>query len=235
MVNLKKKVPIVQSESAIALFGGGEIGPKDIDLALNRVRLTVAADGGAARLLDSGHIPDAVIGDFDSIDPTQMARIPADRLFPIQEQNSTDFDKSLRNINAPLVIGVGFLGARLDHQLAVFNALVRMADRPCILLGQQEIVFHAPPQLGLDLEPGSVVSLFPFRQVSGRSKGLEWPIDDLVFEPDGQVGTSNRSVADIRLEMDGPGMLVMLPLSALDQVMRAFLSGQTGRWPARAE
>ena len=235
MVNLKKKEPIVQSESPIALFGGGEIGPGDVNLALDRVELTVAADGGAAHLLDSGHIPDAVLGDFDSLDPSQMARIPADRLFPIWEQNSTDFDKALRNIMAPLVLGVGFLGARVDHQLAVFNTLVRRVEKPCILLGQQEIAFHAPPEFELELTPGSIVSLFPFRQVTGRSKGLEWPIDDLVFEPDGQIGTSNRSVADIRLEMGGPGMLVMLPRATLDQVMQAFLSGQTGRWPARVE
>nr|WP_170330936.1 thiamine diphosphokinase [Ruegeria arenilitoris] len=235
MINLKKNVPIVRSEEPIALVGGGEIGPEDLNLALNRVKIAVAADGGAIPLMDSGRMPDAVIGDFDSLSGTYLDRIPADRLFPIREQDSTDFDKALRSIEAPLVLGVGFLGGRLDHQMAVLNALVRLQDQPCILFGEHEVVFHAPPQIGLNLTAGDVVSLFPFRRVTGRSKGLEWPIDDLVLEPNGRVGTSNRALSEVELIVDGPGLLAMAPRDALDHVMQAFLSGQTGRWPVREE
>lgn len=235
MVNLGKNGEIVRSDWPIGLFGGGEIGPGDLDLALSRVRLAVAADGGAAGLIDSGRVPDAVIGDFDSLSSRHRAQVPAERLFPIREQDSTDFDKALRNIRAPVVLGVGFLGGRLDHQLAVFNAMVRWPDRPCILLGSQEVVFHAPPRVTLQIPPGDTVSLFPFRRVTGRSQGLEWPIDGLVLEPDGRVGTSNRALSDVTLTVDGPGLIVMVPRGALDQVMQAFASGQTGRWPARAE
>lgn len=201
----------------------------------NRVSSVVAADGGAAVLVDSGCIPDAVIGDFDSVGSEILKKIPEDHQFPIREQDSTDFDKALRSIAAPLVLGAGFLGRRLDHQLAVLNTLVMRQDRPCILLGEHEVVFHAPPKIALPIAPGDVVSLFPLARVTGRSRGLEWPIDGLVFEPDGAVGTSNRALADVTLEMDGPGLLVMVPRAALDGVMQAFLSGQTGQWPVRAE
>ncbi|MGV6805958.1 MAG: thiamine diphosphokinase [Ruegeria sp.] len=235
MVNLGKNGEIVHSDGPIALCGGGEIGPNDLKLVLNRVHGTVAADGGAAALIDSGHVPDAVIGDFDSLEAPYRAQIPDDRLFPIREQDSTDFDKALRNIGAPLVLGVGFLGGRLDHQLAVFNAMIRLQDRPCVLLGQREVVFQAPPRISLSITPGDIVSLFPFRPVTGRSKGLEWPIDGLALEPDGRVGTSNRALSLVELEIDGPGLLVMVPRSALDLVMQAFASEQTGRWPALAE
>lgn len=232
MVNLGKIGEIVHSKQPIALFGGGETGPDDLKLALERVEIAVAADGGAAEMIDSGRIPDAVIGDFDSLDSAYRAQIPDDRLFPIREQDSTDFDKALRNIRAPLVLGVGFLGGRVDHQLAVFNAMVRLCDRPCALLGQREVVFHAPPRITLPITPGETVSLFPFRRVTGQSSGLEWPIDGLVLEPDGRVGTSNRALSQVTLAMDGPGLLVMAPRTALDQIMQAFASDQTGRWPA---
>ena len=235
MVNLTKNGPIVRSEEPIALFGGGYIGSEDTNLVLSRVQRAVAADGGAAALIDSGCVPEAVIGDFDSLTPQYRDRIPADRLHPIREQDSTDFDKALRSIQAPLVIGVGFLGARVDHQLAVFNSLVRLQDHPCILLGAHELVFHAPPRIAFSVEAGETISLFPLRPVTGRSKGLEWPIEGLDFAPDGRVGPSNRALSDVELQMDGPGLLVMVPRPALDQVMQAFLSGRTGRWPARAE
>ncbi len=235
MINLRKNEPIVRSNGPIGLFGGGFVGFDDLDLVLNRVRSVVAADGGAAILVDSDIIPEAVIGDFDSMSEPVKAQLPADRLFQISEQNSTDFDKALRHIEAPLVLGAGFLGGRLDHQLAVLNTLVARLDRPCILLGEHEVVFHAPPRITLHLTSGDIVSLFPMRRVTGRSLGLEWPIEGLVFEPDGRVGTSNRAVSSVELHMDGPGMLLMVPRAALDQVMQAFLSDQTGRWPSHAE
>nr|WP_171239482.1 thiamine diphosphokinase [Ruegeria sp. HKCCA5491] len=235
MINLRKNKPIVRSDEPIVLVGGGQIGPRDLEIALIRAGRVVAADGGAIPVLEAGHIPEAVIGDFDSLEASHKAQIPSDRLFPIREQDSTDFDKALRSVDAPLILGVGFLGGRLDHQLAVLNGLVRRQDRPCVLLGEHEVVFHAPPKIRLALAPGDVVSLFPFQQVTGRSTGLEWPIDTLVLEPDGVVGTSNRAVSEVTLIMDAPGLLVMVPRTALDTVMQAFLSGQTGRWPARAE
>ncbi len=235
MINLRKNGAIVRSNSPIGLFGGGQIGPEDLNLVLNRVTLAVAADGGASVLVDSGRIPNAVIGDFDSLSAEVRNRIPKDRLFPIAEQDSTDFDKALRNVQAPLVLGAGFLGGRLDHQLAVLNTLVRYPDKACILIGAHEVVFHAPPSIELDLAPGAVVSLFPLKHVTGRSRGLEWPIEGLQFDPSGQVGTSNRVISEVELQMDGPGMLVMVPRSALDQVMQAFQSGQSAPWPSHAE
>ncbi len=234
MVNLVENGAIVRSGGPIGLFGGGEICSEDVNLVLNRVNSAVAADGGAAALIDSGRMPDAVIGDLDSITAEYRARIPKDRLFRISEQNSTDFDKALRNMDAPVVLAAGFLGARVDHQLVAFNTLVRLQDRPCVLLGAREIVFHTPPRISLELTAGDTVSLFPLRRVTGRSEGLEWPIDDLVLEPDGQVGTSNRALGALKLEVDGPGLLTILPRAALDQVMQAFQSGRTERWPARA-
>jgi thiamine pyrophosphokinase len=171
-------------------------------------------------------VPDAVIGDLDSLDPDSLARLPADRLHRIAEQDSTDFDKALRHIDAPLVLAVGFTGARLDHELAVYNALVRLADRRAIVVGEHDICFHAPPALCLDLPLGTRVSLFPMASVTGRSTGLRWPIEGLRFAPDGRVGTSNIvSAAPVTLAMDAPGTLVILPRAMLRAAIRALVPG----------
>ncbi len=235
MINPRKNAPIVRANDPIGLFGGGHIGKNDLADALIRVESAVAVDSGATALVESGRMPDAVIGDFDSLDSKTRQQIPSDRLFQIAEQDSTDFDKALRSVEAPIALGVGFLGGRLDHQLAALNTLVSRPDCPCILLGEHEIVFHAPPKVTFSANPGEIVSLFPLQRVTGDSQGLEWPIKNLVFEPLKQIGTSNRVVSDVVLQMDGPGLVVMAPRAALDQVMQAFLSGQTGRWPAHAE
>ncbi len=171
----------------------------------------------------SGDImPDAVIGDFDSISDTARAAIPQDRLHAIAEQDSTDFDKCLRNIDAPLVIGLGFGGARLDHELAAFNTLVRRPERRCLLLGQDNIAFLAPPALHLPLEAGTPVSLFPMAAVEGVSDGLHWPIAGLNFTPDGQIGTSNMATGDVSLNFTTPKMLLLLPQTCFELAVRAL-------------
>ena len=215
--------PIVHALEPITLIGGGHVGTGDLALALHRAPVLVAADGGADMALKAGHMPVAVIGDFDSLSDRARARLPLSRLFETDEQDSTDFDKALRQIVSPLVLGVGFLGARIDHQLAAFNTLVRRADRPCILIGEGEVVFHVPPKIEVELVVDDVVSLFPMARVRGRSKGLEWPIDGLALSPDGTIGTSNRALGKVRLQMDNPGLLMIAPRRALDAVMRALV------------
>lgn len=169
--------------------------------------------------LSAGLMPDAVIGDFDSVTPETLAAIPADRQIHVPEQDTTDFEKCLTRIRAPYVLGVGFLGARLDHTLAVLGTLIRHPARRCLLIGSEDVVFPAPPRLHLDLPGGSRLSLFPLRPVKGRSEGLRWPIDGLALAPDGIVGTSNEVSGPVRLETDGPGMLVILPRAALDAAL----------------
>ena len=231
---------IVQFATPVTLIGGGALGVDDLETALALAPDLIAADGGAHAALEAGHMPEAVIGDFDSLRRADRDRIPPDRLFPIREQDSIDFDKAIRSISAPLVLAVGFLGARIDHQLAAFNVLVRYPERPCVLLGEREVVFHAPPELELDLRPGSIVSLFPMRPVTGRSHGLEWPINGLDLSPDGRVSTSNRALGGVRIETDGPGLLAIVPREALADVTRVLAPGAfppapvRGPGPARA-
>ena len=216
--------PIVQSLQGITLVGGGPVSTRDLRLAVARAPVLVAADSGADRILRAGLMPEAVIGDFDSLSAAARMAIPVAKQHPMAEQATTDFDKALRSVAAPFVLALGFAGARIDHGLAVFNTLIRHAQQRCIVVGQADLVFAAPRALDLRMRVGDRLSLFPLAPVSGTSEGLEWPIDGLRFAPDGQIGTSNRVVAGwVRLRFDGPGMLVILPRRRLD----ALISGLT--------
>ena len=84
--NLPMKSGIVQCLEPIALIGGGDLGKHDLALVLARSILLVAADGGAAAALRAGRIPDAVIGDFDSLTASDAAQIPKSRLHHVAEQ-----------------------------------------------------------------------------------------------------------------------------------------------------
>lgn len=211
---------IVQTPEKLTLLGGGELNEADLSEALSLAPVLVAADGGADSALAAGKLPEAVIGDFDSISQATRARIPAERLHIISEQETTDFDKCLAHVRAPLILGLGFLGARLDHQLAALAGLLRAPAQRCILIGGQDIAFLCPPELCLTLEPGQRVSLFPLGPVSGTSRGLQWPIDGLDLAPDGRIGTSNRATErSVHLTVSAPKLVVLLPRAALGAAM----------------
>lgn len=226
---------IFESAAGLTLLGGGELCTGDLSEALSLAPDLVAADGGAAHALAAGHRPLAVLGDMDSLPPDAKAQLAKETVHPIADQDSTDFDKVLAHVRGPFAIGVGFLGQRIDHELANLNALVRLRHLPCILIGARDIVFAAPPELTIPLAPGTRVSLFPLAPVAGVSEGLHWPIGGLNLRPDGQHGTSNRIADDadrVMLKLGSPGMLVMLPRSALRPALDAVRSAPP--WPARS-
>jgi len=221
---------IVHESDPITLVGGAGLSDHLFDQALQVSRLVVAADSGADRALAHGITPRAVIGDFDSISQATRAALPEAILHQMQDQDSTDFDKCLRSVSAPLILGVGFCGDRLDHQLAACNTLVRYPLQRCVLLGEIDLVFLCPPAIHLPLDAGCRVSLFPMGAVEGLSDGLQWPLRGLNFAPDGQVGTSNAATGPVHLTITAPKMLVMLPVDRLDIVVTA-LTESAARWP----
>ncbi|WP_112312231.1 thiamine diphosphokinase [Pseudogemmobacter bohemicus] len=223
LVQCPDQCPGLHFCDGITLVGGGPASARDLALALRLAPVAVAADGGADRLIAAGITPTAVIGDLDSISSAALARVPSERLHRIAEQDSTDFDKALRALTAPVILGLGFTGARMDHGLAVLNSLVRHAEKPCLVLGPKDVAFALPAgETRLRLGPGDRVSLFPFARVTGTSLGLEWPLDGHVFAPDGFIATSNRaSAADVVLRVDQPGMVAILPRNRLRQAIRA--------------
>lgn len=221
---------IVHNNEPVTLIGGAEITKTRLTRAMSLAPHVAAADGGADAALAHGVEPLAVIGDFDSLSEAGKAALPDEVLFPIEEQDSTDFDKCMARIAAPLIIGIGFSGARLDHQLAAYNTLVRNPFRRCLLLGSEELVFLAPPSITLPLPAGCPVSLFPMGAVEGVSDGLRWPIGGMNLAPDGQISTSNEATGAVQLSVTSPKLLVILPEAMLEVVVAALLI-QPSYWP----
>ncbi|MCF2904422.1 thiamine diphosphokinase [Octadecabacter sp. CECT 8868] len=224
--------PIVSNPSPITLIGGANPASGALTIALKWGKIVVCADGGADIALSERLQPAAVVGDMDSISESSKQAFK-EVLHHIPEQDSTDLDKALRHIEAPLVLGVGFSGARLDHELASLTVMVRYPDRPIILIGEETFALLCPPELTLDLDVGSLVSLFPMADVGCESEGLHWPTDGLRLAPDGRVGTSNKADGPVTLRPDAPKLLLILPRDALELTVQALLQGSV-RWPARA-
>lgn len=209
------------SRQPVTLIGGGPLDSDDLSQALALAPVVAAADGGADTALANGLVPQAVWGDFDSISARARAGIPPENLHPVTEQDSTDFEKCLSRIDAPLVIAVGFAGARHDHFLAALSTLSRRIGPPCILIAAEDVITLCPPEIALDLRPGTRLSLFPMGPASGYAQGLKWPINGLNFAPDARIGTSNAATGPVLLQTEGP-MLLILPRAHLETLARAL-------------
>ena len=202
--------------------GGAPVGSATLRAALARAPRLVAVDGGADAVHAAGLVPEAVIGDLDSIGPAARTAFAA-RLHHIAEQDSTDFAKAIRTCPGP-AIAVGFLGARVDHFLACLTELAR-SRAECVLLGESDCVCIALADTSLDLAPGTRVSLWPLGPAEGRSTGLEWPIDGIAMSPAGRVGTSNRAMGRVTLSLSGAPIALILPADALDAMLAARQMG----------
>jgi thiamine pyrophosphokinase len=216
--------PFVQTLEIVTLVGAGPVNMGDLKEVLTRAPFCVGVDGGTEIVRNYGKVPNFVIGDMDSADALSIEGLDPATVLQVDEQESTDFDKALRNIKAPLVLGLGFVGGRIDHQLAVFSTLVRYPQKRCILIGPEDIVFHLPEHLEIELPEGSRFSIFPLRPGRAVSSGLEWPLDGLFLEAGGMLGTSNMvTKGSVRIRAMQPGLLAILPRQALAAASDAFL------------
>lgn len=211
--------------AAVTLVGGGPVTAPAVARARALAPHLVAADGGADALTALGLVPEAIIGDLDSLrDPAAWG--PPTRVVHLAEQDTTDFEKCLYATRAPLYLGVGFTGGRVDHLLATLSTMLRQGDRRVVLLDDGEAMAVAPPgrRLTLDLRPGSVVSIYPLIPVRAAwARGLDWPIEGLDLAPGGRISTSNATAAGrVELEFQGPGALVVVESAGLAALIRAL-------------
>lgn len=208
------------AESPVLLVGAGNVDASMVNRAKAFTQKVVAIDGGANHCRRLGLQPELILGDFDSIeDPARWHDIA--RLEHMPDQQSTDFEKALMSILAPLLIGVGFLAPGVDHMLAALHGMLRFVPRPVVLIGAEDIVFAAPPCWRCRLPARTRFSIWPLKPVKGlQSSGLRWPIEALDFQAGVQIGTSNITTeAEVSLRFDDWGALIILPHGALEAVV----------------
>ena len=216
--NQHNSVKTVEFDGAVMLIGGG-FWDSDIEsLNVESFSAVICADGGGVTAIDAGINPDIVIGDMDSfMEPY------AGTIIHLPEQDTTDFEKCLYTVKAPLYICYGFLGGRLDHELVALSILTRYPEKAVILIGEKDLCFLCPSEMTLDIEKGARFSVFPMGDVHMRSSGLEWPLGGLEMSPTKQIATSNRvSESQVTLTVEKGDAIVIVPLAYLDSVRVAL-------------
>jgi thiamine pyrophosphokinase len=159
---------------------------------------------------------------MDSIRNSEFFSRQGAELIHIAEQDTTDFDKSLRVFNrCKCFLALGFLGKRSDHYLGAFSTILRNPNLKVILVNKYDVIFLMPRRFRIMLPKKTRLSLFPFGEVQGvKSKGLKYPIDGINFTPFGMTGISNETVDEqVEIEVKTKKMLLILPRKYLKKVI----------------
>ncbi|KRA97984.1 hypothetical protein ASD83_13055 [Devosia sp. Root685] len=197
----------------LAIVGGGTVdGALLRELAEKGVAL-VGADGGADTIGAAGLVPEAVIGDLDSLE-NRAGWESRSRVIHIPEQITTDFQKALYSTIAPVTLALGMTGKRLDHTLAALSAVLQYApSRRLMLVDEVDVALAVTGPIAFDAGKRERVSIHPLVPIRfRRSTGLFYPMDGLLLEPGGLIGTSNEGTGgqvEIEPEDETPWLLIL--------------------------
>jgi thiamine pyrophosphokinase len=202
------------SSPRILIFANGLL--PDADRARRLVQpgdVVICADGGTRHALDLGLAPSLIIGDLDSLDSKDRARLERPgvslRNYP-HDKDETDLELAMREARKQqpsAIVIVGALGSRLDHTLGNLSILSDpdLAATDCRLDDGIEEAFFCRERSQVCGHAGDLVSLVPWGVVvTGVSTdGLRWPLRGESLRPDRTRGISNELLtgnAEVQIE-----------------------------------
>lgn len=160
----------------------------------------ICCDGSTTNTVNAGFLPDAIVGDMDSINEETAFRF-ADRIYTLAEQETNDLTKSVEWCTAngynDLVI-MGATGKREDHTIGNISLLAEYVKFVRVLMVTDTGFF-------MPLTEGSIIPSFPGQQISLfsidcdtpiTSSGLKYPLKQFTISNWWQA-TLNESVSDV--------------------------------------
>jgi thiamine pyrophosphokinase len=170
--------------------------------------MLIGADGGARLALSGGLLPDEVIGDLDSLSPSEVAGF--DRAgagihrYP-EDKDQSDLELALdfaKAAGAEEITCYGLFGGRWDMS---FSNLFLLAAPPYadmrirVVEGQTRLyILHGGQSLDLKGRRGERVSVLPLNgaALGVTYQGLNWPLKDAELPFGSSRGVSNTLEAE---------------------------------------
>jgi len=177
----------------------------------------LCTDGAYGFARSLGLKPGWVVGDLDSLDPSEPL-LPGVRVLLDPDPGASDLEKTLRLVAKGRFLGrlgglevwvLGAMGGRLDHTLANLQVAERFSGTLRLALadgsGTARLVRG---RASFRARRGETVSLFPVGKAALRTRGLRYPLRGEPLEP-GSRGLSNRaSGRRFSVEVRGTAWLV---------------------------
>ena len=165
------------------IVAGGEFptAPQPLEI-LQSAPYVVCCDGAADRYIATGRVPDAIVGDGDSISAENREKF-AHLLHIISEQESNDQTKAVRYLlehDMRRIAIVGATGRREDHTIGNISLLIEYARAGCQVRSFTDHGMFVPCNgtTTHKCRKGQQVSIFSITARDLSAKGLLYPIYD---------------------------------------------------------
>ena len=193
------------------IFSGG-LTPNDATLNIARtiqnVDLVIAADSGLHTAQQLNMHVDFVIGDFDSVDASALARATSEHTQAIRhstEKDFTDLEAALllavdKNSQHIIIVTAG--GGRLDHQFgfvaAMFNPKLRNCKVEALWHDNRLFALQGQATCGFATQVGDTVALQSFSNRSEKilTTGLQWQLNNESLNNFETRGVSNIAIKE---------------------------------------
>ena len=165
------------------IVAGGEFptAPQPFEI-LQSAPFVVCCDGAADRYIATGRVPDAIVGDGDSISAENREKF-AHLLHIISEQESNDQTKAVRYLlehGMRRIAIVGATGRREDHTIGNISLLIEYARAGCQVRSFTDHGVFVPCNgtTTHKCRKGGQVSIFSITARDLSAEGLLYPIYD---------------------------------------------------------
>lgn len=188
------------------IYAAGVCTTDDISLygriKYNEDDLVICADGGYDTITAAGEVPDAVIGDMDSV----HRQIPKEikRVYYPRNKDKTDLhlcvDYALEN-GCKEIILLGAMGGRIDHSLAnmILLRYIEESGADGMILTANTAVFLTSDTIKIPKGNYKYVSLIPMTEKAEgvTTKGLRYSLTNYTLNQIDNLGVSNVFTEDI--------------------------------------
>ena len=194
--------PLEGGQGGAVILVNGNFPTNAIPLnILQNANYIVCCDGAADKLLqNTDKIPDAIVGDCDSISTESKTRF-ADRIHCISEQETNDLTKAVhfcvKNGKKEIII-LGATGKREDHTLGNISLLAEYIDIEGINISMATDygIFTAIKKTTVfESYKGQQISIFDIGHTPTTFHNLKYPVENRVLENWWQ-GTLNEALSD---------------------------------------
>ena len=212
------------------IIGNGDFPKKEYPLyLLSRADYIVCCDGALDRYLrytrdhSMTRLPDAVIGDMDSISASSRKKY-AHLAVKVDDQETNDQTKAFNYVirtfkDVSEIIFLAATGKREDHTLGNMSLLMEYARRDDVkasgihieMVSDYSTIIPVTDSTELDCGQGRSISIIsPDSSLRIRSKGLQWPTDNVIFD-NWWKATLNRASEDtVKLTFSHPSAALVI-------------------------
>ena len=168
-------------EAVVVAGGDYPTAPQPLEV-LHNAPFVVCCDGAADRYIATGHVPDAIVGDGDSISAYNRTKY-ASRMHIVAEQETNDQTKAVNFLlgkGMRHIAIVGATGRREDHTIGNISLLIEYARAGAQVRSFTDHGVFIPcnGDTTLKCRKGQQVSIFSITAKNLSAEGLLYPIYD---------------------------------------------------------